>query len=527
MDRVFFLILLSVFALTSISTQAETAKTDYRLDNEFFRRGLIDRGFDEWLKVYDKQHPPASDLDLLAQQIGQCWLEYRRETNLERRRDALAKLLTLELDRVDSYPDHPLSANWRVRYASDLLNEQLGGQTFIHLVGLDLPEESRKPFQSTLDQVEVQLDKAKQFLGEALAKFEHLDNDKLAQINRQGLPELYRSAMLQSDYLRAWCWYHRARFESPGSPAQVKILYRLSDLLGKMAPENVETAAGSTQLIGASVARMLGKFSQGQAIMKQARKSLPTSYLLFADIEQASIALAENQPDAVLKIIATARKAGAYKQEAQRQDLVDIELLLLEGQARLKMLSRSQQAEAEKRNEVWKNLTARLIAQPGLRIFAFPRILDISESCPQDTLADIELYAHAERAIQLKKTPLVQAELQDLLSRKEVPMDLKISAAALLSRTYEQQGRFTDAFRTLQGISEVGKTPQAGAMASESARLAWMAYRATPNDKLRATFIEAANRLLTQFPQHESADQFKLLMAEDFSQAGEFNQAIQ
>jgi hypothetical protein len=108
-----------------LPAKAESLQSDYRLDNEFFRRGLIDRGFDDWLKVYDEQHPAATDIDLLAEQIGRAWLNYRRETDPKKRTQKLDALLHLEQDRVESYSDHPLAANWRVRYAGDLLNEKI------------------------------------------------------------------------------------------------------------------------------------------------------------------------------------------------------------------------------------------------------------------------------------------------------------------------------------------------------------------------------------------------------------------
>jgi len=503
----------------------ETARTDYRLDNEFFRRGLIDRGFDDWLKLYDQQHPPSTDLDLLAQQIGQAWLDYRRQTDTDKRSQALEKLLKLELDRVDSYPDHPLSANWRVRYASDLLNEKLRSQTFIHLLGLDLPEEYRKPFGNTLIEIETQLDKAKKFLNTSMASFEHMDNAKLAQTNRQGLPELYQAANFQSDYLRAWCWYHRARMLVQGRPEQVKVLYPLVDLLEKMNNGNAESGSGSLKLLGASVSRLLGKYPQSQELLTQASKSLPASYALFADIEQILLALANNQPERALKLVATVRSrstGGVLKQE-----MVDMSLFLLEGQARLRLLPAEEQAQAGRRNEIWKQLTILLIAKPELRVFAFPKLLELTENCGQDSMSDIELYAHAERSVSLKKIPLAQTELQDLLSRKEIPGELKLSAAAFLAKTYEQQGRFADAYTSLQTALSMSGNQQAEFMAEESARLAWLAYRAAPNEKQRTIFIESASRLLSQFPTHGSADQFKLLMADDFSQSGEFNQAFQ
>jgi len=191
------------------------------------------------------------------------------------------------------------------------------------------------------------------------------------------------------------------------------------------------------------------------------------------------------------------------------------------------LLSPSEQADPVRRNEIWKNLTTMLIANAPLRALVFPKLLAISDTCPQDALADIELLVRAERSENANKIPLAQTELHSLLARKETPVELKISAALSLSRTYEQQGRFTDALAALQATAGFGKHSQAALIAAESARMAWLAYRASSNAQQRSIFIDTTTRLLTQYPQNESADQFKLLMAEDFSQAGEFNQAFQ
>ncbi|MFA5863604.1 MAG: hypothetical protein WC975_02850 [Phycisphaerae bacterium] len=504
-----------------IWTFAESARMDYRLDNELFRRGLIDRGFDEWLKVYDKQHPPVSDLDLLAQQIGKAWLDYRRTKDPQKRNQAMETLLQLELDRVESYPEHPLSANWRVRYASDLLNEKLGSWAFVQLLNLDLPPQQRQVFQTGLDQVERQVNAAKEFLKAKLSRFEHLDNAQLTQINRQGLPELYAAAVLQSDYLRAWCWFHRAKLFEPDSPRQVKILYQLSDLLDRLGTD------GSRKLLAAGVARMLGKCSQAKPMLSQARKMLPATYFLFTDIEQSLLALAENQPQAAIKIITSAQQAGFYKSEPSRQEMAALALGLLEGQARLKMLSADEQTDVTIRNRIWKKITAVLMEKPRLCVFAFPKILEYSKSCSQNSLADIELYAHAEQSVNFKKLPLAKSEFENLLSRREAPVALKISAALFLSRTLEQEGRFSDAVKVLHQAGGLDQNLHASEILAESARLSWLAYRSAPNVKQRSLFITDAGRLLERFPQSESADQFKLLMAEEFSQSGEFNQALQ
>ncbi len=517
------LLLLLFFSQGFLLAADNSTRKDYRLDNEFFRRGLIDRGLDDWLKIYDKEHPPASDLDLLAQEIGRAWLEYRRTSDPAKRAQALETLLKLELDRVESYPDHPLSANWRVRYAGDLLNEKLGAQTFIHLLNLDLPGEYRKSFIETLDEIETQLDKASQFLSAKLGEFEHLNNIQLTQINRQGLPELYQSARLQSDYLRSWCRFHRAKLLQPGSPEQVKVLYQLSDLADRLG----DTSSGSEKLLSAGVARMLGKFPQAKAALDQARKTLPATYLLFADIEQALLDLAENHPQQALKAVTAAQQRPLYKNDPPRQNLVTVALLVLDARARTGTLSGTERADSAVRNQILKNLTAELVGKPQLRVFAFPKLIEISESCPQDSLSDIELYAFAQRAMDQKKLPLAQNALQDFLGRSNVPSELKLSAALFLARIFEQAGRFSEAVTVLEETARGGKNSQTAELLAQSARLAWMAYRATPNDKQRSRFIEAAGRLLSQYPQSNWADQFKLLMAEEFSRTNEFNQALQ
>lgn len=518
------LLLLGAWPVWSL---AEPAPPDYRLDGEFFRRGLIDRGLDEWLRIYDKQHPPLSDVDLLAQQIGRAWLEYRRAGDSVKRGRALEELLSLELDRVESYPDHPLSANWRVRYAGDLLNEKLSSPAFIHLLGLDLPTEARAPFEKCLAEIELQLAAARKFLQGKLGEFDRLDNAQLTQINRQGLPELYQASLLQSDYLFAWCQYHRARLQEPGSPAQVKVLYPLSDAIGRLVAGGGETASGGGHLLAAAVARMLGEFPQAQAAIREARKSLPASYLLFASLEEAQLALAQNQPGRAVKILAGCHAERFYRDEPERRDLVRLAVGLLGVRARLGSLPASEQNDPTVRSRMFADLAALLVEKPALRSLAFPRLLELSEPCPQESLTDIELVAYAERSIQLKKVPLAQNALEDLLSRSDAPGPLMVSGAQLLARTFESQGRFTEAVTVLRKLAARGKEGQTAEILSEIARLAWLAYRANPGDARRAAFIEHAGRLLAQFPQSDSADQFKILMAEELAQTGEFTQALQ
>jgi hypothetical protein len=519
-------ILLTLVVLTAASPLfAESSRTDYRLDHEFFRRGLIDRGFDDWLKVYDRQHPPASDIDLLAEQIGRAWLNYRRETDSQKRDQNLGDLLQLELERVESYPDHPLAANWRVRYAGDLLNEKIGPQAFVHLVNLTLPENLRPPLQHGLDQIETQLTQAEKFLQSRQAEFQKLNDAELAQVNRQGLPELYQSAIFQANYLQVWCLYHRAELLPAVDPNRVKILYKLSDLLQSFEAGQSDSGAGSVQLLRASVDRSLGKLAQARSAIERAINTLPGTYLAFAHIERARLALAENEPQNAVKAVEKARSLNLYPNDSARRELLSLSLLLLEGRAKLAALPPQEKVRYADRNKLWSQLTAILTEKPNFRSFVFPQLVLLAEGCPQSGLADIELLAYAENAMTLKKVPLAQSALRELIARKSVLPALKTTAAMRIASSLEQEGKITQAVEIL---AEAGNISEPSAdLLTETARLAWLAYRSDRSPFRRDAFIQSATRLLNRFPQSDAADQFRLLMAEEFSQEGQFNQAQQ
>ncbi len=502
---------------------ADSGRVDYRLDNEVFRRGLIDRGFDDWLKVYDVEHPAATDIDLLAEQIGRAWLNYRRETNHKIREKKLETLLELELDRVESYSDHPLSANWRVRYAGDLLNEKIGPIAFVHLIHLSLPKDLHDEMQSGLDRIDSQLSMAKKFLQTQLAGFQKLDDKSLAAVNRQGLPELYQSSLYQADYLRAWSMYHRIWMFPESDPNRVKILYELSDLLQALKNDQTDIGTGSLKLLQADVELLLGKNARALEMLEQAMRNLPGYYMFYAYIEQANIALANDQPRIAMQAVEKAQSLDLFQNDPERKELGELSLAMIEGRAKLAMLSEGDQCRRQNRNEAWASLTEVVTARPSLMVFVFPLILKNSESVSPGSMADVELFAHADNALAMNKTLLAQSDFRELISRKSVNKAIRKGAAIRLAMTLEKEGHFAMAVKTL---SEADVCDSAE-VAAEKARLAWLAYQADHTDASRKIFIESSSVLLDRFPHSDSSDQFRLLMAEDYSEQGSFAQSLQ
>jgi hypothetical protein len=517
-------ILILTLLVTASSIWAQSSRTDYRLDNEYFRRGLIDRGFNDLLKIYDREFPPNSDLDLLAEQIGRAYLIYRQETDPTKRSAYLDTLLDKELERIELYPDYPLAANWRVRYAGDWLSEKLGEMTFVHLIGLELPADLRKPFSDGLTKIETQLDKAKTFLKRRLAEFQTMSNDQLSQINQQGLPELYQSALYQAEYLQAWCMYHRVLLLPAGNSERVKLLYQLSDLLASHS-NTTDDQGGSEKLLAAWVYRMLGKFPEAKASLTQARRTLPGTSVLFADIEQSLELLAENQPKQASLLVENCKSTSVYKKDPARWELINLSLATIDARAKIEMLSSSDQLKSKNRNLALSALSEMLANKASLRSFAFPILLAMSEKIPHQNLSDIELLAYAVNARANQKTPAALDAYRELISRPDISSSLKISAALDLAGILESQGQFSQAVAMINDLGPI-EGDQASDLMAESARLAWLAYRAKPDDDQRKIFVKTTTALLERFPHSTSADQFKLLMAEELSQSKDFAQSL-
>ncbi len=501
---------------------------DYRLDSELFRRGLIERGLDDWLKLYDQQHPPMSDIDLLAEQIANAWLKYRRTKNPKQRTKALNELLDLELDRVESYPSYPLSPVWRVRLAADLLNEKYGAQAFIVLLDLHLPANYRKEFIEGLTKIEGHLDKAQKVLKERLNKFKELNGAKLEKINRQGLTGLYLTAMVQAKYLRGWCWYHRLRLMKDKSPEQVKLLYQLSSLLKQLDTEITPGLNAGLKLIEGSAERLLGNYRRADILLGKAEKDLSGSYRIFAYIEQALVAMEEDKPARVEMLIKQGRKsAGFYRNDVDRYALVNLALTVIESRAKLAQLTEGERCDRQIRNKVWSKLISILEKNPQYGELVFSKLVSSGRECQLNALADVELYARAKYAMGRGKVPLAESMLKQLVARKGVSEYLKERGAILLAGVFEKQGEFAKAAKIVgRSIGNDGNGKNCELVA-EAARLSWLALQAKPSNSCREEFIRYARELINKCPESRYADRFKLLMADQLCDDGKFNEALQ
>ncbi len=508
-----------------IFCRGQSSRVDYRLDNELFRRGLIDRGLDDWLAIYDRQHPPLSDLDLLAGQIGGAWLKYRRAQDVHQREKALDELLDLELDRFESYPDHPLSANWQIRYSADLLNEKCSAFTFVKLLNLSLPAAEKKQFAGYLQKIQSHLEKSIHVLNTRIAKFRNLDDASLSAINRQGLPELYYSAQIRAEILRGWCLYYEAKLLKDRSAGQVRILYQLDKLLTTITEK--ESNPGMKLLQG-SVAMMLGNYSRAEILLRGAAKNLPERNVIFAKIDQVLSAYSENKLQIANDFLKQAERLKLiYHSDPRRYELIDLSILLLQGRVALKQLSPQELCSRDIRNRIWKKLTRVIIAKPEFGALVFPEIVHSDSSCPQENCADIELYAQGIEANASGKVPLAESKLRHLLARKNINPALSASAALILSGKLEKQGKLAEALAVLQSDLSRKKTADTCKLLAACARVSWRSLREEPTQEKRKVFLSAANRLLNTCPESPSADRFKLLMADQLAMQGKYNQAIQ
>ncbi len=536
--RKYRLIICLILSLVSICF-GQMRKKDYRLDSELFRRGLIERGFDDWVKLYDEQHPPMSDLDFLAEQIANAWLKYRRAKNSNIRKQALEKLLSLETDRVESYPEHPLSPIWRIRLAADILNEKYGAFAFINLLDLYLPDNYRKDFLNGLKTITFHLNEAEKVLKTRLDNFKKLDNTELDKINRQGLTELYLTATVQAKSLRAWCLYHSVKLAKTKSSEQINQLYKLDNLLKELNNEITSSRNEGLAIIQASTERMLGNFSQANVMLERANKFISASYKIFIVIEETLLALELNKPIvAELQIKQGYNAAKFYQRETGKYELIMLSLALLEGKAKLEKLSEQAICDRNDRNKAWNRLLSILQNNPQFSGLILNKLIyndNITNRCPSSSLADIEIYARAKLTIAKGKIPLAKSMLARLLARKTVTPFIKQQAAILLAEIFEKQGMFAKAAKIIEKSITTGNINNNNnnkeincKLRAEAARLSWLAMQAEPeNQMLKNEFVKAARALILGCPESSYANKFKLLIADELCEEGKFNEAMQ
>lgn len=511
-------IALTVASLATTTVRAE----DYRLDDELFRRGLIDRGLDSLLATYDKQHPPQTDIDLLAGEIAEAWRKYRRADTAEARLAALNELLRLESDRIDVHSDDALAATWRVRYARDLLNEKAGRLVFFSMLDLHLSTAQTSEFQKTLSQVAEQLTEAQTFLEKNLHRFRQMNDAELEHANDAGLPELYQTALTQAKLIDGWCMFYRLKLVEKGE--RIRLLYKLRDRLDELT----QVAGGIDDpgfvVLRSAVLRRLGSFQQASELLDRLSPEVGRMYTLIATIESAEIAIKHNQPRTVVEL--AQRIHPDQWADATDRGAVDLVRSFLLARATLIEAEGEGRCRFDVRREAFAPMSSVVGHYPELGEMIFEDIESLDD-CPLENMSSLELYAKARLAEQRNKSPLARRALELALARDDNDERLQFQALRMLTDLLARDGDLEQASEVLATQSaKIGNDLRCQVLA-QSAFLSWQAYRKDGTELCRNKFIVAATKLLTDCSTDPNADQFRLLLADQLSQMGKFQQAMQ
>ncbi|NLX05511.1 MAG: hypothetical protein GXY33_10235 [Phycisphaerae bacterium] len=511
--------LLTVHFVLLATLAAMAAAADYRLDDELFRRGLIDRGFDELLAVYDQGHPPEGDLDLFNLEIAQAWLGYRRAEGAADRSERLEKLLGMERERIATYRNHPLTATWRVRYANDLLSEKHASAVFLLALGLTLPDDAAERLPAGLDEIEGQLGEAREFLDGELSRFRGMDDQALAEANRAGLPELYGSSLLQARYLSAWTQFWR--LDLLPSIQRVKVLYSLRDLLAELEATELASEQADFRVLQAAVHRRLGSVHEAGRMLEAVSGPLPPVCGLLAELERVRLAV-ELKEYSRAEALAQAIDLSVWPQGYQR-DLVDLTARLMRGRIGLAQLG-EEACERGRREAALAEFSNALAARPELAAMFEREVVELGD-CPAEAMADVEVYLRAALVRREGRVEEAISLARGLVARGQGGAELVVAARRLLADCLAQTQRFGEAAAVLADQVNEGQELSEAALA-QYASFAWRAYEQSGQHADRRRFVEAASGLLAQYPKTEQGDRFRLLLADQLGQSGRWREGL-
>ncbi len=494
------------------------ADRDYRLDDELFRRGLIQLGFDDWLELYNEEHLPENDLDLFSEQISGVWLKYNRSKGKEKE-NALEELLRLERERIANYPDNALVPIWRIRYAMDLLNEKCRYFTFVHLLYLHLPEDYANQFAKVLTEIEGELTLAEKFIKKKEEEFNKLPTSELEKLNKAGLPELYEVANIQIKTIRVWLLYHRMRLVGGNLARRVKLLYKLRDGL-EMLRRIVEEASLSPELtVFADVERRLGDRKKARKLIQKASRYVSVKYSLFTELTKILIDIDGGRKSCEKEV---ENLKSVYLKKYPNNNLIELAFAMIECKAKLKGLSFSKN-KVSGRNESLIGLSKCVSNDLRLIWYVLPELIKLSEGVPVELMGDIELLARAEFAFKGGKYPLAENLLKILIKRKTM---FKEDALVLLSEVFLKENKLKEAVDVLSSYvllnEDVGRE-----VIIRAVELAWKDLQVESDKFSKNRFIRLAYRLFEKYPDCDDSDRFKLLVASELAEQGKFWEAIQ
>jgi len=510
------LILLVVCVFAGICT-ADGSADDYRLNDEVFGRGLIQRNLDDLWQLYDEEHFPTTDLQMLSRQIVQAFAGYLHAEDDATRAAALREMLALQQDRIASYSDHPLAAAWPVRLADDLLHHKAGGQAFVQLIGLTLPQDQQEQLTETLDQARVLLRAASEQLNNKIALIEKLPEERLDQISRMGLPEIYQASRQQARYLQTWINLHALLADQQHySDTEIQ---RIADLADKLLPDQKPKTRGPLYLLKAIASRHTGNLPAAQHALTEAQKNLQDKQKLYLTVEQIQLALAAGQAADAHRLAGEALDRlndGTLQTDQPR--FARAALLMLMCRARLAELCKTteKQPNASARQGAWDDMMRFLADNTDLLQLVCPNIVRTCNRWPAITTkqnADLELLAKGLYDTEQQNWQTARTTLEVAMQR-DLPAVLNRSAREAVAKCCYKSGDLPQAVDyLLQAANNYDESAQRKDAHKRAAAIAWENYASDTVPHSARLLKQAAERLLADDPDQADCDRYRVLLA--------------
>jgi hypothetical protein len=345
---------------------------------------------------------------------------------------------------------------------------------------------------------------------------------ELEQINREGLAELYQSALTQARVLTNWCLFYRLKLVDKGE--RIRLLYQLRDRLNDLS----QTAGGIDDpgfvVLRAAVLRRLGSIQQATELLERFEPGIGRAYSLMATLEQAEIAIKQNRPADVIDL--SRRVQPELWTDAADRGAVELVRSFLLARATLAEAENGGRCRLDVRREAFAPMSSVVGRHPDLGQMIFNEIESLDD-CPLENMSSLELYAKAQLALHRNKSPLARRALEIALGRDDNDEHLQFQMLRMLIDMLAKDDDLDRASDVLATQATKINSEYRCQVLAQSAFLAWQAYRKDGTELSRNKFIVAATKLLTDCSNDANADQFRLLLADQLSQMAKFQQAMQ
>jgi len=247
---------------------------------------------------------------------------------------------------------------------------------------------------------------------------------------------------------------------------------------------------------------------------------------MVAAIERVELALKLGQVNIALRL-AEQIDPGVWT-DRYRRDLVELVRTMMIVRAKLAGLDKDLRCRRAGRQKVWQPMSALVAERIHLGPLLFERIERLAD-CPIGVMSDLELYAKAHLARVRGKLPLAESVLEKLLGYKTGDHRLRLHATNMLAECLAKTGRLDHAVAVLiDRPAEPGVPKELNCqILARAGTLAWQSYQQQSDRRHRKQFVEAATRMLAECAGDKHADRFKVLLADQLSQMGQFHQACQ